>query len=104
MPNYLIKFATALRVSTGRPFQVSADKSVEVKDRQASVLKTQDMTVAISVEDGESIEFALRKLNKKVKHETDRFWHKRRLGYYEKPSILKRKAKKDESAFNTVRW
>ncbi|MGA4473764.1 30S ribosomal protein S21 [Ectopseudomonas chengduensis] len=54
----------------------------------------QKMTVTVNVEDGESIEVALRKLKKKVKHETDRRWHKRRFGYYEKPSILKRKAKK----------
>lgn len=52
------------------------------------------MTVSINVKDGESIEIALRKLKKKVTHETDRRWHKRRFGYYEKPSILKRKAKK----------
>lgn len=59
-----------------------------------SVPKTQTMTVKVNVEAGEPIEVALRKLNKKVKHETDRRWHKRRFGYYEKPSILKRKAKK----------
>jgi len=52
------------------------------------------MTVTVKVEAGESIELALRKLKKKVKHETDRRWYKRRFGYYEKPSILKRKAKK----------
>lgn len=52
------------------------------------------MTVTVKVEAGESIEVALRKLKKKVKHETDRRWYKRRFGYYEKPSILKRKAKK----------
>lgn len=52
------------------------------------------MTVKVDVEDGEPIEVALRKLNKKLKHETGRRWYKRRFGYYEKPSILKRKAKK----------
>jgi ribosomal protein S21 len=52
------------------------------------------MTVTVNVEDGESIEVALRKLKKKVKQETDRRWYKRRFGYYEKPSILKRKIKK----------
>ncbi|MFT0634472.1 30S ribosomal protein S21 [Pseudomonas sihuiensis] len=54
----------------------------------------QKMTVTVNVEDDESIEVALRKFKNKVKHETDRRWHKRRFGYYEKPSILKRKAKK----------
>lgn len=52
------------------------------------------MAVKIKVEDGNSIDLALRKLNRKVKSETDRRWHKRRYGYYEKPSVLKRKSKK----------
>ena len=52
------------------------------------------MTVKVKVEDGDSIDLALRKLNRKVKSETDRRWHKRRYGYYEKPSALKRKSKK----------
>ncbi|WP_275544555.1 MULTISPECIES: 30S ribosomal protein S21 [unclassified Pseudomonas] len=52
------------------------------------------MTITVNIEDNESIEIALRNFKKKVKHETDRRWHKRRFGYYEKPSILKRKAKK----------
>lgn len=68
--------------------------SVRKKHGQASVLKTQKTTVTVNIEDGESIEIALRKLKKKVKYETDRRWHKRRFGYYEKPYLLKRKAKK----------
>lgn len=52
------------------------------------------MTITVNIEDGESIEVALRKLKKKVKHETGRRWYKRRFGYHEKPSILKRKTKK----------
>jgi ribosomal protein S21 len=59
-----------------------------------SVHKTPTMTVTIKVEDGESIDLALRKLSKKVKSEMDRRWYKRRFGYYEKPSVLKRKNKK----------
>lgn len=54
------------------------------------------MTVKVTVEDGESIDLALRKLRRKVKSEMDRRWHKRRFGYYEKPSALKRKSKKME--------
>ena len=56
------------------------------------------MAVTIAVEDGEPIDFALRKLSKKVKSEMGRCWHKRRFGYYEKASLLKRKSKKDEQA------
>ena len=52
------------------------------------------MAVTITVEDGESIDLALRKLSKKIKSEMDRRWYKRRFGYYEKPSVLKRKSKK----------
>ena len=52
------------------------------------------MTVTIKIENGESIDLALRKLSKKVKSEMDRRWHKRRFGYYEKPSTLKRKRQK----------
>lgn len=51
------------------------------------------MAVTITVEEGESIDLALRKLSKKVKSELDRRWYKRRFGYYEKPSALKRKSK-----------
>ena len=68
--------------------------ALETKDGQVSVPKTPEMTVKIEVNVGETIEVALRKFNKKVKNETDRRWYKRRFGYYEKPSILKRKAKK----------
>ncbi len=70
------------------------NKLLETKDGQVSVPKTLEMTVKIEVNTGETIEVALRKFNKKVKNETDRRWYKRRFGYYEKPSILKRKAKK----------
>jgi ribosomal protein S21 len=52
------------------------------------------MTVKVYMDAGEPIEEALRKFNKKVKHETGRRWYKRRFGYYEKPSMLKRKSKK----------
>ena len=52
------------------------------------------MAVTIAVEDGESIDLTLRKLSKKVKSEMGRCWHKRRFGYYEKASLLKRTSKK----------
>ncbi len=52
------------------------------------------MAVTITVEDGESIDLTLRKLSKKVKSEMGRRWYKRRFGYYEKASVLKRKSKK----------
>jgi ribosomal protein S21 len=52
------------------------------------------MTVTVEIDDGESIDLALRKLSNKVKNEMDRRWNKRRFGYYEKPSTLKRKSKK----------
>ena len=59
-----------------------------------SVHKTPKMPVTVKIQNDESIDLALRKLSKKVKSEMDRRWYKRRFGYYEKPSALKRKSKK----------
>lgn len=59
-----------------------------------SVQKTLTMPVTVKIENDESIDFVLKKLSRKVKSEMDRRWYKRRYGYYEKPSTLKRKSKK----------
>lgn len=61
-----------------------------------SVHKTQTMTVSVTLEEGECIDRALRQLARKVENELGRRWHKRRYGYYEKPSVLKRKSRKME--------
>lgn len=47
----------------------------------------------IEVEDGESIDRALRRFQVAQAYEYKR-WTKKRYGYYEKPSVLKRKRKK----------
>ena len=47
----------------------------------------------VVVEDGESIESALRRLRRAQAYEFKR-WSKKRCGYYEKPSALRRKRKK----------
>lgn len=52
------------------------------------------MSVKIDVGDDESIDSALKRFNQAVKREIGRAWCKRRYGYYEKPSELKRKQKK----------
>lgn len=52
------------------------------------------MAIKVEIQDGEPIEQALRRLQTKVRAESGRSWCKRRFGYYEKPSALKRKAKK----------
>ncbi|MES2820228.1 MAG: 30S ribosomal protein S21 [Pseudomonadota bacterium] len=52
------------------------------------------MTVRVTINEDESIDLALRKLSRKVKNEMDSRWHKRRFGYFEKPSVLKRKNQK----------
>jgi ribosomal protein S21 len=49
------------------------------------------MTIEIKVRDNESIDSALNRLNKKIRIEYGRRWYKKRYGYFEKPSILKRK-------------
>ena len=49
------------------------------------------MAIEIKVGENESIDSALNRLNKKISIEYGRRWYKKRFGYYEKPSILKRK-------------
>ncbi|MGE8498194.1 MAG: 30S ribosomal protein S21 [Pseudomonas sp.] len=44
--------------------------------------------------EGESVELALRTLSRKVGSEMGRRWYKRRFGFHEKPSVLKRKRSK----------
>lgn len=82
-------FCSEKAASTPKPVMAT----LETRDGQVTVAKTQEMTVTANAEAVESIEVTLRKLKKSLKHETDRRWHKQRFGYYEKPSILKRKAK-----------
>ncbi len=48
----------------------------------------------VIVNDKQSIEQALQELKQKVYYEKSSRWYKRRYGYYEKPSILKRKRNK----------
>jgi len=52
------------------------------------------MTSEIKVREGENIESAISRFRKAVQNEYGRRWYKRRLGYYEKPSVLRRKKKK----------
>ena len=52
------------------------------------------MSIKVELRDDESIDSALKRFNKLVKNELSRPWCKRRYGYYEKPSELRRKRKK----------
>jgi ribosomal protein S21 len=52
------------------------------------------MSIKVEVRDDESIDEALRRFNELVRREFQRPWYKRRYGYYEKPSELRRKRKK----------
>jgi ribosomal protein S21 len=52
------------------------------------------MPFKVEVHDGESIDQALKRFNQIAKREFSRPWCKRRYGYYEKPSELRRKQKK----------
>lgn len=52
------------------------------------------MTVTVVVNEGESVEMVLRTLSRKVSSEMSRRWYKRRFGFHEKPSALKRKRSK----------
>ncbi len=51
------------------------------------------MSIQVIVEDN-NIELALYQLNSKLYHLKSSLWHKRRYGYFEKPSVLKRKRKR----------
>ncbi len=52
------------------------------------------MGVKIELYEGENINSAIFRFNAKLEKETARRWYKKRFGYYEKPSALKRKRKK----------
>jgi ribosomal protein S21 len=52
------------------------------------------MSITIEVREGESFEDALRRFNRQVEQAYSRKWCKRRYGYYEKPSALRRKQRK----------
>ena len=52
------------------------------------------MTIRVALRENESLEDALRRFNKHVNYLNGRRWCKRRYGYYEKPSAIRRKQKK----------
>ncbi|MFI8981324.1 30S ribosomal protein S21 [Ectopseudomonas khazarica] len=49
------------------------------------------MPVTVDVTSADSLEIALARLNRQVSTELGRRWYKRRFGYFEKPSALRRK-------------
>lgn len=63
----------------------------------ASAVKTLIMGIKVAVRDGESVQSALARLNRVVQRVEGRPSHKRRFGYYEKPSELCRKRAKKEA-------
>ena len=52
------------------------------------------MTITVEVRDGEDLTQALNRFRQLVHREYGRSWTKRRFGYYEKPSALRRKQQK----------
>ncbi|MES2789711.1 MAG: 30S ribosomal protein S21 [Planctomycetota bacterium] len=52
------------------------------------------MGVRVEVGEGESLHDALRRLRGHVQHHCRRAWYKTRVGYYEKPSVRKRRKKR----------
>lgn len=59
------------------------------------------MSIKIEVQENENIESALRRFRRKSRCEYGKRWTKKRYGYYEKPSQLKRKRKKMASLWLT---
>ncbi|MBZ0282961.1 MAG: 30S ribosomal protein S21 [Anaerolineae bacterium] len=60
----------------------------------ASAVPRCSFVTRVAVRPTENFDSALRRFNRKVRHNTKRPWYKRRYGYYEKPSALKRKRRK----------
>ena len=60
-------------------------------------MKTQAVPIRVSIRDGESVAAAVARLTRLVRRVNGRPSHKRRFGYYEKPSELRRKRAKKES-------
>lgn len=52
------------------------------------------MSITIKIGADEDLETALNRFNNMVRLKAGRPWHKKRYGYYEKPSALGRKRKK----------
>lgn len=59
-----------------------------------SVFKTQNMSITVYLQDDQDIDQALHLLNQKHYYLEATRWYKKRYGYFEKPSVLKRKRKK----------
>ena len=52
------------------------------------------MTITVTVRDGEELTQVLARFTQVLDREVRRPWTKRRYGYYEKPSVLRRKQRK----------
>lgn len=66
----------------------------EVTGRASAVSRRSVMTVTVEVREDEDLTQALDRFTQLVQHEYRRPWTKRRFGYFEKPSALRRKARK----------
>ena len=66
----------------------------QVTDRASAVFRRLCMTVRIEVHEGEDLIQALDRFTQLVQREHRRPWTKRRFGYFEKPSALRRKRRK----------
>ncbi|MBN4071968.1 30S ribosomal protein S21 [bacterium AH-315-F18] len=61
------------------------------------------MGIKIEIGEGESIHRAIRILRNTIGRDMSRRWTKRRYGYYEKPSVLRRKEKKMRKEYAGLR-
>jgi ribosomal protein S21 len=61
------------------------------------------MGVRVVVKEGESLQSALRKLSRGVDFHYRRSWYKKRIGYYEKGSIRRRRKKRLQE-YNRKLW
>lgn len=56
-------------------------------------LRRSFMSFRVEVKEGEDIRVAIRKLQQLTCNKFSRSWYKSRIGYYEKPSVLRRRKK-----------
>ena len=79
------------------PDQYEARRRKPLSTGIALAAKTQVVSIRVKVLDGEPVAAALARLDKLVRRVNGRPAHKRRFGYFEKPSELRRKRAKKEA-------
>ena len=73
------------------PSRGQADRINSYVRRSVSRQRRSFMSVRVYVRPGEDVREAVRRLGHRMRHHCRRAWYKTRFGYYEKPSIRRRR-------------